>query len=139
LRQRFISFQSLPALYTARSANPALSPLNAGANRFWLAKGASFMNSLSGTGTTELTHLTNLIKVTRAGITCAMVALGGCVVAPYEVQPAYAAGSAYVAPAGVVYVAPTYAIPAPGYAWRYHGRFGWGWRHPHHGWHRGWR
>ncbi len=22
---------------------------------------------------------------------------------------------------------------------QYHGRFGWGWRHPNQGWHRGWR
>ena len=59
------------------------------------------------------------------------VLLTGCIVAP--VQPAYAA------PAGVVYVAPTYAIPAPGFVWAYHAGFGWGWHHRRHGWHRGWR
>ena len=64
-----------------------------------------------------------------------VAALTGCVVAPIE--PAY--GPAYGPPPGAVYVAPTYAIPAPGYAWSYHARFGWGWRHPHYGWHRGWR
>jgi hypothetical protein len=74
----------------------------------------------------------------RIAVAFTAAALGGCVVAPYEVQPAYS-GPTYVAPAGVVYVAPTYAIPAPGYAWQYHARFGWGWRHPYNGWHRGWR
>jgi hypothetical protein len=44
----------------------------------------------------------------------------------------------YVAPAGVTYVAPTYAIPGPGYVWAYHPRWGWGWNHPAWGWHRGW-
>jgi len=58
-------------------------------------------------------------------------AFSGCVVAP--VAPAYSA------PAGVVYVAPTYAVPGPGYVWAYHARFGWGWHHPQYGWHRGWR
>jgi hypothetical protein len=58
-------------------------------------------------------------------------ACGGCVVTPVE--------PAYVAPSGVVYVAPTYASPGPGYVWSYHARFGWGWHHPQHGWHRGWR
>jgi len=57
--------------------------------------------------------------------------LAGCVVAP--------AGPAYVAPAGVAYIAPTYAMPGPGYVWAYHPRYGWGWHHPVHGWHRGWR
>ena len=69
---------------------------------------------------------------------CATAALGGCVVAPIPVQPAYG-GPGYVTPPGVVYVAPTYALPGPGYAWQYHGRYGWGWRHGNHGWHRGWR
>lgn len=64
---------------------------------------------------------------------CTTAVLGGCVVAPVAVQPAY------VMPQGVVYVAPTYALPGPGYAWQHHGRFGWGWRHANHGWHRGWR
>lgn len=44
----------------------------------------------------------------------------------------------YSAPAGVAYVAPTYAIPGPGYAWAYHPRWGWGWHHSVWGWHRGW-
>ena len=69
---------------------------------------------------------------------CATAALGGCVVAPIGMEPAYG-GRGYATPAGAVYVAPTYAIPAPGYAWQYHSRFGWGWRHPNQGWHRGWR
>jgi hypothetical protein len=44
-----------------------------------------------------------------------------------------------VVPAGVVYAAPSYPAPAVGFVWAYHPRFGWGWRHPEHGWHRGWR
>ena len=69
---------------------------------------------------------------------CATAALGGCVMAPVAMQPAYG-GPVYAAPPGVVYVAPTYAIPAPGFLWQFHPQFGWGWRHPNHGWHRGWR
>ena len=65
--------------------------------------------------------------------TVVAIALGGCVVAPAPVQPMY------VAPAGVAYVAPTYAIPGPGYVWAYHAHYGWGWHHPQYGWHRGWR
>jgi hypothetical protein len=57
--------------------------------------------------------------------------MSGCVVAP--VQPAY------VAQAGVVYIAPTYVSPGPGYVWAYHARFGWGWHHSQYGWHQGWR
>ena len=57
--------------------------------------------------------------------------LAGCVVVP--------ARPVAVAPPVVVYVAPTYAIPAPGYEWSYHARYGWGWQHPRRGWHRGWR
>ncbi len=60
--------------------------------------------------------------------------LGGCVVAPPIVGSGY-----YGAPPGVAYLAPTYATPGPGYAWGYHGRYGWGWRHPRYGWHRGWQ
>jgi hypothetical protein len=63
--------------------------------------------------------------------------LGGCVVAPAYVPPA--GPGAYAAPAGVAYVGPTYAIPGPGYLWRYHPHYGWGWWHPRYGWHRGWR
>ena len=66
-----------------------------------------------------------------AVVLVAAAALGGCVVAP--VAPAY------VAPPGVAYVAPTYVTPGPGYVWAYHARFGWGWHHPAHGWHRRWR
>ena len=66
-------------------------------------------------------------------IALAATALNGCVVAPVGVRPVY------VAPAGVVYVAPTYAIPGPGYGWAYHSGYGWGWHHPSYGWHRGWR
>ena len=56
----------------------------------------------------------------------------GCIVAPTR------HGGAVVEPVGV-YVAPTYASPGVGWAWAYHPQYGWGWRHPDHGWHRGWR
>ncbi len=56
----------------------------------------------------------------------------GCVVAPW--QP----GPVVVAPQQG-YVAPTYASPGVGWAWQLHPTYGWGWRHPDHGWHRGWR
>lgn len=65
---------------------------------------------------------------------CAAVVLSGCVVVPAGAEPGY-----YGAQGGVVYVAPTYAVPGAGYAWQHHAQRGWGWRHPHHGWHRGWR
>ncbi|MBW8832272.1 MAG: hypothetical protein JF606_23270 [Burkholderiales bacterium] len=72
------------------------------------------------------------MKITTCGaIALVAVSLSGCIVAP--VQPAY------VAPAGVVYMEPTYVSPGPGYAWAYHANFGWGWHHPRYGWHRGWR
>ncbi|MEO8524520.1 MAG: hypothetical protein ABI460_07365 [Caldimonas sp.] len=72
------------------------------------------------------------MKITKLlPIVLLTTAFSGCVVAP--VAPAYGA------PPGVVYVAPTYAVPGPGYVWAYHARFGWGWHHPQYGWHRGWR
>jgi hypothetical protein len=55
-------------------------------------------------------------------------ALGGCAITP----------SGAIVPVGVAYVAPTYAVPGPGYAWAYHADYGWGWHHPYYGWHRGW-
>lgn len=70
-----------------------------------------------------------LITIAPAALLAA--SLSGCIVAP--LQPAYEA------PAGVVYVAPTYAVPGPGYVWAYNARFGWGYHHPQYGWHRGWR
>jgi hypothetical protein len=84
-----------------------------------------------------------LLTVTRMATVCITVALSGCVVAPLGARPGYGGpgygGPGYGESPGVVYVAPSYAIPGPGYAWQHHGRFGWGWRHPGHGWHRGWR
>ena len=71
---------------------------------------------------------------------CAAVlaaALSGCVIAPPVVHPVNR--PAYITPPGVVYIAPTYVLPAPGYVWQYHPNYGWGWRHPDNGWHRGWR
>lgn len=67
--------------------------------------------------------------------TALVTTLAGCVVAsPGGYPPA-----GVVVPAGVAYVGPTYAVPGPGYAWAHNPRYGWGWRHPSHGWHRGWR
>lgn len=68
-----------------------------------------------------------------AAVLCATATLGGCVVAPVGMEPAYAH------PPGVVYVTPTYGMPAPGYMWQFNSQYGWGWRHPRQGWHRGWR
>jgi hypothetical protein len=71
-----------------------------------------------------------------AAIGLAAVVNSACIVVPARrVEPAVVT----VAPPGVVYVAPTYAIPGPGYVWAYHARFGWGWHHPQYGWHQGWR
>ncbi len=41
--------------------------------------------------------------------------MSGCVLAPVACEPAHG-GPAYAVPPGVVYVAPTYAVPGPGYA-----------------------
>ena len=71
--------------------------------------------------------------LTCAAAVCAVAALSGCVVVPAGVEPGYGARG------GAVYVAPTYAVPGAGYAWQHHAQRGWGWRHPNHGWHRGWR
>ncbi|HYF57963.1 MAG TPA: hypothetical protein VEA81_03290 [Burkholderiaceae bacterium] len=67
------------------------------------------------------------------------VPLSGCIVAPLHPHRHYGPppSAVYVPPPGV-YAAPTYAVPAPGYHWSQHPRHGWGWRHPHRGWHRGW-
>ncbi len=71
--------------------------------------------------------------------TCAVLALSACVVVPppgHRHHPPPPPG--VIVPAGVVYVAPAYAAPAPGYVWSHHHRHGWGWHHGRHGWHRGW-
>ncbi|MDD5277069.1 MAG: hypothetical protein PHR16_13425 [Methylovulum sp.] len=36
----------------------------------------------------------------------------------------------------IMVVRPAYPIPAPGYLWRQHPGYGWGWYHPRFGWHR---
>ena len=60
-------------------------------------------------------------------VASALLALtSGCVVAP----PRHSSAA--------VYVAPTYASPGQGWNWEFHARYGWGWRHPNRGWHRGW-
>ena len=49
-------------------------------------------------------------------------------------------GVAYVEPiappVGVAVVSAPVVVPGPGYLWRYHPRWGWGWWHPSMGWHR---
>lgn len=81
----------------------------------------------------------------RSLITLATLAIGasltGCVVAPVPARPVVVnPGPVYVAPAPTpVYVAPAYASPGVGWVWIQHPRYGWGWHHPDHGWHRGWR
>ena len=81
----------------------------------------------------------------RSLITLATLAIGasltGCVVAPVPARPVVVnPGPVYVAPAPApVYVAPAYASPGVGWVWIEHPRYGWGWHHPDHGWHRGWR
>ena len=79
----------------------------------------------------------------RIAAVCATAALAGCVVAPVGMEPGYYGhgygGPGHAGPPVAVYVAPTYAMPGPGYAWQLHGRFGWGWHHADRGWHRGWR
>lgn len=71
----------------------------------------------------------HVMKRTLPLLALAALALGGCVVPAPPPRP----------PIGVVYVRPAYAIPGPGYEWRYHPRYGWGYWHPHYGWHYGWR
>ena len=79
--------------------------------------------------------------IVAAGLTMSVV-LAGCIVAPPRVigprviAPAVPVG--VVVPPGVVYVEPSYAVPGPGYVWSHHPRYGWGYRHPRSGWHRGW-
>jgi hypothetical protein len=60
-----------------------------------------------------------------------LLATSGCIVAPER------RGGVVVEPA--VVIAPTYDSPGPGYLWRAHPVYGWGWYHPELGWHRGWR
>ena len=81
----------------------------------------------------------------RSLITLATLAIGasltGCVVAPVPARPVVVnPGPVYVAPAPApVYVAPAYVSPGVGWVWIQYPRYGWGWHHPDHGWHRGWR
>lgn len=68
-------------------------------------------------------------------------ALGGCVVVPagrgYHRDvygDGYGDGYGAALPPGVVYVAPPYAAPGPGWLWIYRADLGWGWRGPGGGW-----
>ena len=61
--------------------------------------------------------------------------LAACIVAP----PGYYGEAGGHATVSVTAPAPYYAAPAVGYLWLNHVSHGWGWRHPHRGWHRGWR
>ncbi len=70
--------------------------------------------------------------------TTAAVALSGCIVAPargYDGGGYRYGADGYYAPSGVVYVAPAFEAPGPGWGWRYHEEnHAWGWYHPEHGW-----
>ena len=69
----------------------------------------------------------NVLALAVAGV--ALASMAGCIVAP--ARPYYGGGGGgYVAPAGVVYVAPTYASPGVGWNWESHAQYGW-----HKGWH----
>ncbi len=68
------------------------------------------------------------LLTTTIAATALCTTLAACTVA--EPRP-----GVYV-PAGVVYVAPDYDVPGPGYYWDYNVGIGWGWWHPRHGWHR---
>ena len=57
---------------------------------------------------------------------CLTIFLAGCAAEPVTIRPTSV-------------VRPTYAIPGPGYLWRFHPNYGWGWYHPRFGWHLGWR
>lgn len=87
--------------------------------------------------------LTSLPLARIAAAAIAAASLAGCVAYPvYPVRPR-PAPVAVIEPAGpppgVVYVQPVGVAPAPGYLWRYHRVYGWGWWHPHYGWRAGWR
>lgn len=85
----------------------------------------------------------NVLSALGAGLLALIGALATTVSAQAQPvivvpPPVVVARRVYVAPPGVVYVRPTYVIPGPGYVWHYHVHHGWGWYHPHYGWHRGW-
>lgn len=80
-------------------------------------------------------------------IVAVSASLGACIIAPPRppmvyTQPAQAVAVAQSpTPVAVspVYAEPSYPQPAYGYFWAFNPYYGWGWRHSHYGWHRGWR
>jgi hypothetical protein len=83
----------------------------------------------------KLTHTLAVIALSAS--------LGACIIAPPRGYygnggGGYAQVGVQVAPVEVA-PAPYYAQPGPGYIWLNNVSFGWGWRHPNNGWHRGWR
>ena len=100
--------------------------------------------SRAGPTTTDILmpHI-SLPLVRIAAAAAAVASLAGCVAYPaYPVRPRpapVAVVEPVAPPPGVVYVAPVGIAPAPGYLWRYHRVYGWGWWHPHYGWRAGWR
>jgi hypothetical protein len=78
----------------------------------------------------KLTHSLAVIALSAS--------LGACIIAPPRPYYAHAQAGVQVTPVEVA-PAPYYAMPAPGYIWMNNLSFGWGWHHPNHGWHRGWR
>ena len=79
--------------------------------------------------------LRNIMKIRSlpwtTALAAALLSLSACVAVP--------ARHGVVVEAAPVYVAPTYESPGVGWVWEYHPVYGWGWHHPVHGWHRGWR
>ncbi len=54
-----------------------------------------------------------------------LIILAACVSCTTVVRPARV---------NTTYVKPVYPIPGPGYIWRLHPTYGWGWYHPRLGW-----
>jgi hypothetical protein len=73
----------------------------------------------------------------RVGLACCagavLVSAAGCIVVPAGRHGGGGGGGS------AVYVEPGYASPGPGWMWESHPQYGYGWRHPGRGWHRGWR
>ena len=85
------------------------------------------------------------MRVAVFAVAASVLGLQACVMTPPQpimVQQPHgvmvAPPPGVVVPPGVVYVAPSYPAPSIGFIWEFHPRYGWGWRHPQHGWHRGW-
>ena len=79
------------------------------------------------------------MRKTVFALAVSVLGLQACVVAPPQSAVYVSPPPGVVVPPGVVYVAPTYPAPSIDFVWEFHPQYGWGWRHPQRGWHRGWR